>query len=76
MGKKRVLFQIVLPLDLRNRITHDAEQHAESMATIIRLRLRERYREIDAATSTCVDTCIEDGHSSSREGAGLAGERW
>jgi len=76
MEKGKRLFQIILPVDLRMRITHDAEQHAESMATIIRLRLRERYREIDLATSTCVDTCIEDGHSSGREGAGLAGERW
>jgi hypothetical protein len=68
MGKKRFFFQVVLPLDLRMRITHDAEQNSESMATIIRLRLRERYREIDAAKSTGVDSCVEDGYGSSREG--------
>ena len=70
MEKK--IFQVVLPLDLRVRITHDAEQQSESMATIIRLRLRERYREIDAATSACAHTGSDETHGSDYGSIGAA----
>lgn len=65
-------FQVVLPVDLRARVAIDAEQHSESMATIIRLRLRERYQEIDAATSACATTGSDYIHGSGCGNNGLA----